>query len=109
MAAQTRAYDDDHYPVSVTLPGRGTTTYARKTDGRLTGAGEAVFGYADATTRITLGHARRRGRTRSPTTARSRPPPASTRYGYTADMELDSIQLAGAGKLDADPRRRRAC
>ena len=53
MAAQTRAYDDDHYPLSITLPGRGTTTLARKTDGRLTGVGEAVFGYADATTRIT--------------------------------------------------------
>ncbi len=43
--AQLTGYDDDHYPASTTLPGRGTTAFARKTDGRLTGVGDTTWGY----------------------------------------------------------------
>ena len=51
--AQLTGYDDDHYQASTTLPGRGTTTFARKTDGRLTGVGDATWGYENATDRFT--------------------------------------------------------
>ena len=91
MAAQTQAYDDDHIRLSVTLPGRGTTTYARKTDGRQTGAGDAMFGYADATSRISS--ATRGAKTDAfgydgslKTTA------AENTYGYAADTHLESIR-----------------
>ena len=89
-----------------TLPGRGTTTFARKTDGRLTGVGDTTWGYANPTDRFTLGHARRK------TTAFRYDGGLKTAAGEyptgTTTTCAESMQLAGSGsstsRYDGDGR-----
>ena len=83
---------------SITLPGRGTTTLARKTDGRLTGVGDAVFGYADATGRISAATRGARADTFAYDGALVTAAGEYT-YGYGTDARLESVQLAGQSKL----------
>ena len=99
--ADARATTTTDSPGSTTLPGRGTTTLARKPDGRLTGAGEAAFATPTPDRATQLADRPRDASARRVRLRRRAEPTVAAgelRYGYTSDTAADSIRA----------RRRRA-